>query len=159
MLIYLMSFGFIGMAFAGESKYVQLYVFDAVTNGPVTENTSKINAFVDFVDTVDYIKNNANNLFVRFADNPPYCFVNDLQNNFGTIKQILPGTLTNAQGTNIGPYGGEISFYLGEYAITPPAHNFKGGVQIQFNFKTWYGQGTSAVVGYMNASKTIEFNK
>ena len=133
-----MSFAAVG----GDSKYVKLYVFDA-GGGPVTPRTTRINAFVDFIDMTDYTKSEgfpANSLLTVTQStginpplNPSY-FVNDLQNSNGIIQQIKVGDM-GPNGYTINTYGGNMSVYLGEYSILPSqSRYFNGGIIVQFNF-------------------------
>jgi hypothetical protein len=145
----------------GESKYVKLYVFDAGTNGPVTNRTTHINAFVDFIDLDDYKKSEGipvnNNLLVSSPTDVTGYYVNDLQNNPGTIHQLKIGDI-GPKGFTPGNFNGNMLVYLGEYAIAPSQYPyFKGGAVIQFNFTLTSGTGTNSTQTDVYASEVVPF--
>ena len=141
----------------GESKYVKLYAFDAATNGPITARTTHINAFVDFIDSNDLMKSAgfaANSLLsISVASS----YINDLENNPGTMNQFHIGDI-GPNGYNLNGFEGETSIYLGEYTIVPSQHPyFRGGDIIQFNFTITSGKGTNATNTSVYASQVVPF--
>jgi len=148
----------------GESKFVKLYVFDAQTNGPVTVRTTHINAFVDFIDLDNYKKSEgisvSNNLTITTPNGSGVTgyYVNDLQNNPGTIHQLKIGDI-GPKGFTPGNYEGNMSVYLGEYLIEPnQSRSFIGGAVIQFNFVVTSGTGTNSTQTNVYASEVVPFN-